>query len=99
MTKNGWKKAGEYGVKVVNSSLGQNSVDVAMATSEGHGVDAVIITAASKSDEIIHQAALMSRKRGKIVLVGVTGLNLSRDDFYKKELSFQVSASLRTGEI
>ncbi|MGA2149513.1 MAG: Gfo/Idh/MocA family oxidoreductase [Bryobacteraceae bacterium] len=39
----------------------------------------------------------MCRKRGRIVLVGVTGLDLSRDDFYKKELSFQVSCSYGPG--
>ena len=57
------------------------------------GVDAVIVTAATKSSEPMHQAALMCRKRGRIVLVGVTGLTLSRDDFFKKELTFQVPAS------
>ena len=39
----------------------------------------------------------MCRKRGRIVLVGVTGLELSRDDFFKKELTFQVSASYGPG--
>lgn len=45
----------------------------------------------------MRQAALMCRKRGRIVLVGVTGLELSRDDFFKKELTFQVSASYGPG--
>jgi predicted dehydrogenase len=45
----------------------------------------------------VHQAALMSRKRGRIVLVGVTGLELSRADFFEKELSFQVSCSYGPG--
>ena len=39
----------------------------------------------------------MCRKRGRIVLVGVSGLNLRRDDFFKKEISFQVSASYGPG--
>lgn len=39
----------------------------------------------------------MSRKRGRIVLVGVIGLDMRRDDFYKKELSFQVSCSYGPG--
>ena len=39
----------------------------------------------------------MCRKRGRIVLVGVCGLNISRDEFYKKELSFQVSCSYGPG--
>ena len=39
----------------------------------------------------------MSRKRGRLVLVGVTGLNLTRDEFFKKELTFQVSCSYGPG--
>ncbi len=64
---------------------------------KGIGADGVIITASAKSDEIISQAARMSRKRGRIILVGVIGLNLSRAEFYEKELSFQVSCSYGPG--
>jgi predicted dehydrogenase/threonine dehydrogenase-like Zn-dependent dehydrogenase len=63
----------------------------------GIGCDGVIITASAKSDDIISQAAKMSRKRGRIILVGVIGLNLSRAEFYEKELSFQVSCSYGPG--
>ena len=63
----------------------------------GQGVDAVIITAATDSNEPVSQAAQMCRKRGRIVLVGVVGLNLSRDEFYEKELTFQVSCSYGPG--
>lgn len=61
------------------------------------GADAILITASSKSDDIMAQAAQMSRKRGRIVLVGVVGLNLKRSDFYEKEISFQVSCSYGPG--
>lgn len=61
------------------------------------GADGVIITASSKGNDIISQSAKMSRKRGKIILVGVVGLNLSRADFYEKELTFQVSCSYGPG--
>jgi predicted dehydrogenase/threonine dehydrogenase-like Zn-dependent dehydrogenase len=61
------------------------------------GADGVIITASAKTDEIISQAAKMSRKRGRIILVGVIGLNISRADFYEKELTFQVSCSYGPG--
>jgi predicted dehydrogenase/threonine dehydrogenase-like Zn-dependent dehydrogenase len=63
----------------------------------GVGADGVVITASAKSNDIISQAAQMSRKRGRIVLVGVIGLNLSRAEFYEKELSFQVSCSYGPG--
>jgi hypothetical protein len=68
-----------------------------MAWTNGVGVDGVLITASAKSDEIVHQAAEMCRKRGRIVLVGVVGLNLRRADFYEKELTFQVSCSYGAG--
>ncbi|MBS1556967.1 MAG: bi-domain-containing oxidoreductase [Bacteroidetes bacterium] len=61
------------------------------------GADGVIVTASSPNDEIIHQAAQMCRKRGRIVLVGVVGLDLKRSDFYEKELTFQVSCSYGPG--
>jgi predicted dehydrogenase/threonine dehydrogenase-like Zn-dependent dehydrogenase len=89
--------AKQFGAEVVDLAVGQDPVVTATAYSRGRGVDAVIVTASTKSNEPMHQAALMSRKRGRIVLVGVTGLELSRDDFFKKELTFQVSASYGPG--
>ena len=53
--------------------------------------------AATSSSEPVHVAAQVCRQRGRIVLVGVTGLELRRDLFYKKELSFQVSCSYGPG--
>lgn len=61
------------------------------------GCDAVIITASTKSNDVISQAANMCRKRGRVVLVGVIGLDINRNDFYKKEISFQVSCSYGPG--
>jgi predicted dehydrogenase/threonine dehydrogenase-like Zn-dependent dehydrogenase len=89
--------ARQFGATTVDLKAGQDPVVVAQSFSRGRGVDAVIITAATKSNEPMHQAALMCRQRGRIVLVGVTGLELSRDDFYKKELTFQVSSSYGPG--
>ena len=57
----------------------------------------MIITASTKSSDPVTQAARMCRKRGRIVMVGVTGLELNRADFYEKELSFQVSCSYGPG--
>lgn len=85
------------GIDAFNPGQGTDPVKYVESSTNGIGADAVIITASNKSDEIIHDAAEMSRKRGKIVLVGVIGLNLRRDDFYKKELTFQVSCSYGPG--
>lgn len=89
--------AQQLGADVVDLSAGVDPVAAATAFSRGRGVDAVIITASTKSNEPVHQAALMCRKRGRIVLVGVTGLELSRADFFEKELTFQVSCSYGPG--
>lgn len=89
--------ARQFGAETVDLSKGEDPIAAAQAFSRGNGVDAVIITASTKSNEPVHQAAEMSRKRGRIVLVGVVGLELSRADFYEKELSFQVSCSYGPG--
>ncbi|MCU6433907.1 bi-domain-containing oxidoreductase [Undibacterium sp. Jales W-56] len=89
--------ARQFGAEVVDLASGQNPVAAAERYSRGRGVDAVIVTASTKSSEPMHQAALMCRKRGRIVLVGVTGLELSRADFFEKELTFQVSCSYGPG--
>jgi len=89
--------ARQSGAEVVDLSVTPDPVPAATQFSRGRGVDAVIVTAATNSSEPMHHAALMCRKRGRIVLVGVTGLELSRDDFFKKELSFQVSCSYGPG--
>jgi len=89
--------AKQFGAEVVDLSKDQNPIVIAHAYSRARGVDAVLITASSKSNDIVHQAATMCRKRGRIVLVGVVGLELSRTDFYEKELTFQVSCSYGPG--
>ncbi|MBX5462339.1 MAG: bi-domain-containing oxidoreductase [Steroidobacteraceae bacterium] len=89
--------ARRFGATVVDLSRGDDLQSVAASFSRGRGVDAVLITASSRSSEPVSQAAKMCRKRGRIVLVGVTGLELSRADFYEKELSFQVSCSYGPG--
>lgn len=89
--------ARKYGAETVNLGAGEDAVAIAEEWTRGVGVDGVVITAATKSDEPVHQAATMCRQRGKIVLVGVVGLQLQRSDFYEKELSFQVSCSYGPG--
>lgn len=89
--------ARQFGAETVDLSQNQDPIAIAHAFSRGRGVDGVIVAAATKSDEVMHQAAEMCRKRGRIVLVGVVGLNLRRDDFFKKEITFQVSASYGPG--
>lgn len=89
--------AANWGVIPVNPAKGDEQLKVVESLTSGIGADGVIITASAKDDSVIHNACVMSRKRGRIILVGVIGLNMRRDDFYKKELSFQVSCSYGAG--
>lgn len=63
----------------------------------GHGADAVIITASSKSNEPINLAAEMSRPKGRIVVVGMVGMTIDREPFYKRELELKLSLSYGPG--
>ncbi|WP_462170223.1 zinc-dependent alcohol dehydrogenase [Pseudoalteromonas xiamenensis] len=91
--------AKEFGAEICNPGRGEDPVAAGIAFSRGNGIDGVIITASTKSNDPVTQAARMSRKRGRIILVGVTGLELSRADFYEKELTFQVSCSYGPGSL
>ena len=88
------KLAEQLGVRAIGTEA---TVESVTQLTEGHGADAVVITASAKGNAIVSQAARMSRKRGRIVLIGVVGLELSRGEFYEKELSFQVSCSYGPG--
>lgn len=68
-------------------------VTAALSWTNGQGVAGVLITASTSSNEVVNQAARSCRRRGKVVLVGVVGLQLNRADFYRNEVSFQVSCS------
>ena len=89
--------ARQFGAETVSLANGDNPVEAGMAFSKSRGVDGVLICASTKSSDPVSQAARMCRKRGRIVLIGVTGLELNRSDFYEKELSFQVSCSYGPG--
>lgn len=85
------------GISALHLVSGVDPVAWCLENTSGIGVDGVLITAATSSSEPLHSAAKACRQRGRIVLVGVTGLELRRDLFYKKELSFQVSCSYGPG--
>lgn len=63
----------------------------------GHGVDAVLIAASTTSNGPIELAADLCRHKGRVVLVGVAGLDVPRAPFFEKELEFTVSHSLGAG--
>ena len=81
----------------MDQGIGENAVDHVHRLTDGMGADAVIITAASSSNQVISQAMQCCRKKGRVVLVGDVGLNLDRNDLYKKELDFLISSSYGPG--
>ena len=89
--------AKSFGIEAINPGEGIDQVKYVMSKTNNIGADGVIITASNKSNDIISQSAKMSRKKGRIVLVGVVGLDISRADFFEKELTFQVSCSYGPG--
>lgn len=89
--------AASKGVEAVALSGDSDPVQTVLSLTKGVGADGVMITASAKTNTIVSQAAGMSRKRGRIILVGVVGLELNRSEFYEKELSFQVSCSYGPG--
>ncbi|WP_222930438.1 MULTISPECIES: bi-domain-containing oxidoreductase [unclassified Synechococcus] len=89
--------AQSFGVSTLDLSSDINPVSWCYDETDNVGVDGVLITASTASSEPVHTAAMSCRQRGRIVLIGVSGLDLQRDLFYKKELSFQVSCSYGPG--
>lgn len=78
-------------------AVSDNFVGECMAFSGGYGVDAVLITAATHSNEPVTVAAEICRKKGRVVATGLVGMNLPRDQYYKKEVDFRLSCSYGPG--
>ena len=87
----------ENGMDVGICPKAEHSVERIRKHTDGMGADAVIVTAATASHEVISEAMQACRRKGRVVLVGDVGLNLNRADFYKKELDFLVSTSYGPG--
>lgn len=78
--------------------IGQDdAVAKSMAASDGHGLDAVIITAATTSSEPLELAGEVLRDRGKVSVVGDVGMNVPRRLYYAKELDLRISRSYGPG--
>ena len=71
--------------------------EAVMKATRGRGCDAILITAATKSNTPVELAARIARDRAKVVMVGVTGMDIPRNDYYHKELTFIVSRSYGPG--
>jgi predicted dehydrogenase/threonine dehydrogenase-like Zn-dependent dehydrogenase len=78
-------------------AVSESLSEIALARTGGFGADAVIVTASSKSSEPINQAAEISRVKGRIVVVGLVGMTIDREPFYKRELELKLSMSYGPG--
>ena len=80
-----------------DEAVGSGLAEAAVTFANGHGVDAVLITAATRSNEPIEVAAEACRPKGRVVVVGLVGMEVPRDPFYKKELDLRLSMSYGPG--
>jgi threonine dehydrogenase-like Zn-dependent dehydrogenase len=74
-----------------------DQVEQVLRLSGGMGADSTIVTASSKSDAIVQAAMEMTRRKGRVVIVGDVGLKLERSPFYEKELDLVISCSYGPG--
>ena len=65
--------------------------------SNGRGADLTLITAATSSNQPIELAGEITRRKGRIVVVGAVGMNIPRDIYYRKELELRISMSYGPG--
>ena len=78
----------------VSSEMSAKEIDV---WTRGHGADAVLITAATDSNEPVELAARVSRLKGRVIVVGMTGMNIPRAPFFSRELKLVISMSYGPG--
>ena len=89
--------AKSMGAELVLNPSSDNVVDSVINHTQGFGADAVLFTAATSSNEPLSQAFQMCRRKGKLILVGVSGMTINRKDIYPKELDFLISTSYGPG--
>ena len=80
--------AKSLGAEAALNPKNEDVVKVVEAISNGYGADAVLFTAATSSSEPLSTAFKMTKRKGKVVLVGVSGMEINRGDMYKKEIDF-----------
>ena len=89
--------AKELGAELILNPTKEDTVMQVHHFSNGRGADAVLFTAATHSSKPLSDSFKMCRKKGKVVLIGVSGMEINRADIYAKELDFQISTSYGPG--
>ncbi len=80
----------------IDVGITENSVKAVHKATNGMGADGVIIAAASKHN-LINQAFEMCRKKGRVVLLGVCGMDINREKMFEKELELKISTAFGPG--
>lgn len=91
------KLAKDLGADLIVNSLEEDPLSAVQNWSGGFGADAVLFMAATDKDEPLSQAFRMCRRKGRVVLVGVSGMNINRNDIYRDEIDFMISSSYGPG--
>jgi len=89
--------AKKTGAEIILFGDDSNLVNTIMNWSDGYGADAVLFTAATKSNIPLSNSFKMSKRKGKVILVGVSGMEIKRSDIYAKEIDFLISSSYGPG--
>ncbi len=89
--------AKELGAELILNPNNEDVIKSVEALSNGHGADAVLFTAATYSSDPLSVAFKMCKRKGRVVLVGVSGMEIKRADIYNKELDFLISTSYGPG--
>ncbi len=84
------------GIDVLNGK-DEDIVSKVMMYTRGKGVDAVLFTAATKSNEPMSKCFQMLRRKGRFILLGTSGMEINRADIYAKELEFKIATSYGPG--
>lgn len=96
INENNFEIAKKFGCDVCAVS-NEDSIKIVESFTKGYGTDAVLLTAATKSNEPLELAIQFARKKSKIVVVGAVNMEIPRSPFYEKELDFTISCSYGPG--
>lgn len=89
------KLAEEFGA--VGLHPGTDIAATCLALTEGHGVDGVIITAGTSSNQPIELSGEACRKKGRVIVVGAVRMDIPREPYFKKEINVMISCSYGPG--
>ena len=89
------KLAKDFGATGVHSD--ESMKDISQTLTNGHGVDGVIVCAATTDNSVIEMCGEVTRQKGRVVVVGAVRMDIPRENFFKKEISIVISRSYGPG--